>query len=86
MSKMRKGVEEEAPGSEVSKDSQQLQQSLSSKVCGVMKMLVGLTRDFINGPATTLNDCLEAFFDTNELTGLCDGIVPVSRMYFGSYR
>ena len=68
MSKMRKGVEEEAPGSET---SQQLQQNLSSKVCGVMKMLMGLTRELINGPATTLNDCLEAFFDTNELTGSC---------------
>ena len=79
MSKMRKGVEEEAPGSEAaSKDPQQLQRNFSSKVCGVMKMLMGLTRELITGPATTLNDCLEAFFDTNELTGLCD-IVPASR-------
>ena len=70
MSKMRKVVEEEG-GRDVSpaeKDHQQ-QQSLGSKVCGVMKLLMGLTRELISGPATTLSDCLEAFFDTSELTG-----------------
>ena len=72
MSKMRKGIEEEAVN-EVTplKEQQHVQQSWGSKVCGMMKMLVGLTRELISGPATTLNDCLEAFFDTNELTGVC---------------
>ena len=43
--------------------------SFSNKMCRVWKTLVDMTRDLVSGPPTSLQDCLEAFFDTSNLNG-----------------
>lgn len=43
--------------------------SFSNKMCRVFKTLVDMTRDLVSGPPTSLQDCLEAFFDTSNLNG-----------------
>lgn len=44
--------------------------SLSAKMCRAWKTVVNWAQDMITDPPTTLNDCFNAFFDTNELTGI----------------
>ena len=38
-------------------------------MCRVWNIVVGFTRDVVAGPATSLEDCLEAFFDSSDLLG-----------------
>ena len=45
--------------------------TFGSRMCRVWNMVVGLTRDVVTGPATSLEDCLEAFFDSSDLLGKC---------------
>ena len=44
--------------------------TFSSRVCHVWNMVIGYTRDVITGPPTSLEDCLQAFFDSSDLSGI----------------
>ena len=69
LTKIKKQLIMDVPSQDKELPDDQQQQSLGSKVCGVMKLLVGYTKELISGPATSLSNCLEALFDTSELTG-----------------
>ena len=62
--------------------------SFGSRMCRVWNIVVGFTRDVVAGPATSLEDCLEAFFDSSDLLGKFIDVYLQYCMYieaFGSY-
>lgn len=50
-------------------------------MCRVWNMVVGFTHDVVAGPATSLEDCLEAFFDSSDLLGKFIGMYLQYYMY-----
>ena len=50
-------------------------------MCRVWNIVVGFTRDVVGGPATSLEDCLEAFFDSSDLLGKFIGMHLQYYMY-----
>ena len=62
MAKMRKqdGNDADAPTND----------NMANRVCRVWDILIGLTRDMVTGPPTSLDDCLGYFFDTSDLSGM----------------
>lgn len=54
-------------------EEDQQQSALSRGFCTVWNYVTAWTRDILVDPPTTINDCLNAFFDTSELKGILEG-------------
>ena len=62
-------------------EEQQQQSALSQSFCTLWNYVTAWTRDILVDPPTTINDCLNAFFDASELKGNCFFIQPVVCVY-----
>ena len=66
-SKVEHGGEEKGGGEESGRSRSSLSRGLST----VWNFMTALTRDYVTGPPTNINDCLNTFFDASELKGTC---------------
>ena len=59
-------------GTPTTEEEEDRQSALSRGFCTVWNYVTAWTREMLVDPPTTINDCMNAFFDTSELKGTWD--------------